>query len=512
MESGNGNGKKIEPDLEKDTIINNRYIILRKIGDGNFSKVYLVLDQEDKEKYAAKILLESRAQLETKSFEYEIKILKKLTEKPKLTKYVNQYHDSGIGDAIKDKFISKDRYYLISNYFSKKNLFTYLDKTQEGFEEKHIKIIFSKILECFQYIHSKDICHLDIKLENIMLDPHFIPIIIDFGLSYEMEKDDKNNYKLIDDKVIKGSPYYISPQIWNYRKYNGIKADIFSLGVLLFFLATKHNSFTFARRSDPDYKLICLNQPEKLDEFWEHFANLYPQLVNLSPEFKDLFLKMIAYREDRRPESISKIFEHPWMNDVKSFTEKDYLEYENMMNELEDKVSQDDETFQNVDEKIDLNPYSGNRSGNDSDEDEKYFDSNILPKYLSIQGLNAMNYIKIKGDLQPYKFMNSLANKLEREFDCKIYAYIKDLIFEATFPNKLREEYESLEEIEEEEIEGDKPEQYIFKDCVIKIEFFEYINGGHEVHFTKREGEFMDYYSYFQQTKNIIKNILNISN
>ena len=102
---------------------------------------------------------------------------------------------------------------------------------------------------------------------------------------------------------------------------------------------------------------------------------------------------MIAYREDRRPESISKIFEHPWMNDIKTFTEKDYLEYENMMNELEDKVSQDDETFQNVDEKIDHNPYSGNRSGNDSDEDEKYFDSNILPKYLYIQGLNAMNYI-----------------------------------------------------------------------------------------------------------------------
>ena len=492
-----------EPDLEKDSIINNRFIIKRKIGEGSFSKVYLILDEEDKEKYAAKILLEKKAQKETSSFENEIAILKKLKLKPKIVKYVNQFHDSGIGDITKKgNVIMKKRYYLITTYFSKKNLFTYLDKTQEGFEEKYIKIIFSKILECFDYIHSKDICHLDIKLQNIMLDEHFIPIIIDFGLSHLMEKDKDNKYKPINDKRIRGTPFYISPQIWGRKKYSGIKADIFSLGVLLFFLATKNNSFIMANPIDDNYKLICKNN---IDKFWSKLEGLYPKVKSLSPEFKDLFIKMISFKEEERPGSIRDIFSHQWMQEVNKFTKEDYSDYEKMMKDLEFKVLQDDETLESFSSKEDSNINLGSRSSGEDSDEEEFFNNKISPKLLSNTGLNAMNYIKIKGEISPEKFMNSLANKLKQELNCEIKAHDELLMFEATFPNKIREELENMEKMEDEEINMEEIE---FKDCVIIIELFEFINGGYELNFNKGEGEFMDYYSFFQETKKIVKKIL----
>ena len=87
--------------------------------------------------------------------------------------------------------------------------------TEEGFQEKHAKIIFSKILEGVQFIHDSDICHLDLTLDNILLDDKYNPIITDFGLSTENIKDKNDKYKLINDGVVKGTEPYICPDM-NY--------------------------------------------------------------------------------------------------------------------------------------------------------------------------------------------------------------------------------------------------------------------------------------------------------
>ena len=515
MKNGGENEKKFEPDLEKDSIINDRYTIKNKIGEGGFSKVYVVLDKENNnEEYACKILLEKRAQTDTKTFFNEIKILKKLTENLIINNYVSKFHDSGIGDIKNNKnlLISKGRHYLINTYYPKKNLLIYLDKTEEGLEEKEAKILFSKILKSVQFIHNSGICHLDIKLDNFIFDDHYNPVIIDFGLSYEMEKDDKNEFKPIKDKELKGTSYYICPQMWTYRDYNGIKADIFGLGVVLFYLVTKKFSFDIACRKDNSYKLICLNKPSTIEEFWKKISEINPKILSLSPEFKELFFKLIAYNEKRRPNSIQEILDDPWVNDINNFTNNDYLEYENKMKNLENIIEQDNETIEinQTQENNNNNLDTNFKSSNNFDyEKEIFFAPNIISNYLSISGFNAMNYIKIKGELKPDKFMNSLANILKQKYKCEITPYIKNFILEAIFPNKLKEKLDNRDDIDdEEEIEDFNIEQFEFKDCLIKIELFEHINGGYEIHFTKGKGEFLDYYSYFQEIKIIIKNIL----
>ena len=504
------NKKDIEPDLEKDTKINNRFTIIRKIGQGNFSKVYLTRDKNDEKEYAAKIPLNSASQEEIDNFLNEIKILKILNEENINNNYVTIYHDSGkfeVSDIKDDKKISENRHYLITNYLSKGNLYTYLQKTQNGFNEKHTKIIFHKILEGVQFIHNSGICHLDIKLQNILLDEHYNPIITDFGLSKIMEKSDENEYKMIQNKKGVGTPCYMCPQMWFGRNYYGIKADIFSLGVVLFFLASKKTLFEFAYSTDSTYKLLIYKN--KPDEFIQKILVNHPQISEVSKDIRDLYIRMIQYNEKKRPKAVKEILEGPLFDDLKNYKDEDYIEYENMMKDLEKEVVKDNETIESKKANGEKNETNlGNKSAKDNE--EIFFVSNLRPKYLEISGLNAMNYIKIKGELNPVKFMNSLANKLLIELQCEIVPNNKQLKFEAKFPNKIKEELENEEEIEdEEEKENRFIKNYEFKDCVIKIKLYEFINGGYEVHFTKIKGDFMDYYSYFQEIKKIIKAILN---
>ena len=175
-----------EPDFENGSIIDNKYSIVTKIGSGGFGKAYKVEDLKNKNIYAAKIPFPS---VEIKDFLNEIKILRILSTNININNYVTKFHDSGRGDIRKNDFISKDRHYLISKYISKGNLCKYLMKTEKGFQEKHAKIIFSKILEGVQFIHDSDICHLDLTLDNILLDDKYNPIITDFGLSTKNIKD-----------------------------------------------------------------------------------------------------------------------------------------------------------------------------------------------------------------------------------------------------------------------------------------------------------------------------------
>ena len=81
------------------------------------------------------------------------------------------------------------------------------------------------------------------------------------------------------------------PEMYIRRKYLPIMADMFPLGVLLFILYTGVLPFAKADLNDNLYKLIIM---DRLDLFWQHHESR-PKSPPLSPEFKDLMSKMLAY-------------------------------------------------------------------------------------------------------------------------------------------------------------------------------------------------------------------------
>ena len=142
----------------------------------------------------------------------------------------------------------QNRNYLILDYYPKGNLFDYIHIPGHGFIELHAKYIFDKILRAVQSIHGAGICHRDLKLDNILLDQNYNPIISNFDLATN------NNVNALNDFA--GTLTYSSPQIINHQVYNGFKTDIFSLGVILFNLVTGIMGFKKANINDNLYNFI----------------------------------------------------------------------------------------------------------------------------------------------------------------------------------------------------------------------------------------------------------------
>jgi MAP/microtubule affinity-regulating kinase len=75
--------------------------------------------------------------------------------------------------------------------------------------------LFKQILKGIEYCHINNICHRDIKLENIIIESNMIAKIIDFGFgSYNPSKKHMNFFC--------GTPSYMPPEIVQKKEYDGI--------------------------------------------------------------------------------------------------------------------------------------------------------------------------------------------------------------------------------------------------------------------------------------------------
>jgi len=111
--------------------------------------------------------------------------------------------------------------YLIMEY-CQKELFSYIVKSKR-IPEISACAIFQQLLSGIEYLHKIKIVHRDIKPENLLLKGKLK--IVDFGLS--------NTYSEML-KTACGSPCYAAPEMISGKMYNGLKADLWSCGVVLF--------------------------------------------------------------------------------------------------------------------------------------------------------------------------------------------------------------------------------------------------------------------------------------
>jgi serine/threonine protein kinase len=146
-------------------------------------------------------------------------------------------HEYSIGKMLNSPYIRKTLSIDIASkclfleYFPGLDLYDFLTKNKLSLRE-NIKI-FKTIVEAIHYLHSNFIAHLDIKLENIMIDPNTRNIcIIDLGKAFVWKKDNQN-YKLTN---IISSFEYMAPEEFenNNQELQPDKIDIWSLGLLLY--------------------------------------------------------------------------------------------------------------------------------------------------------------------------------------------------------------------------------------------------------------------------------------
>ena len=483
--------------------IDKKYDIIDKKGSGATSVVFLVKDSTTKKIYAAKVLKK-----QSKIFNDEIEILNALknTENEENgenqeSRYILNLINNGTGNVVRKGKVFKEKQYIILEYASKGRLYDYIRQFNQGLKKEYAKVIFVKILRGVHYCHEKGICHRDLKLDNILLDENFNPKIADFGFATY------GKGKLNDPK---GTPGYIAPELYEKKKYDGYKADIFSLGVILFNLYTGKSPFNEFFKKDCPYQYI---KNEDYENYWKKATGVLEGIKDLEDfeNFKDLFNKMISYRPKERP-TIIDILKSEWIKEIRVLNE-------DQKNQLEEEII---EEFLRIEPKVnevlelgaESNPIESlnNDRGGIEDNLKKYFDLSLKPKYTKT-GLG-MNYIKIKGNLSPAVFMNNLANKIDQKFNCKIEQSKVALKFNITFEEELKDEEEIPKELEEKldelDIEENEEinENLLKKECIIKCKLYQSLNGGHILKFSKKNGYLEDYYNNLEIIISLVKELL----
>ena len=176
-----------------------------------------------------------------------IKILNKiiLSQTPEDYQLVKQ--EISILKIVKHKYIvhlyeilqTPQHIYIIMEYCEGKDLMDYILSKQRLSELESLKY-FQQLINALFYLHSQNIAHRDVKIDNMLLDKNLDLKLVDFGLSTKYSDD-----SLLDQPC--GTVVYAAPEVLEGNEYHGMLADVWSSGIVLYGIASGFLPF-----SDPD--------------------------------------------------------------------------------------------------------------------------------------------------------------------------------------------------------------------------------------------------------------------
>jgi serine/threonine protein kinase len=145
-------------------------------------------------------------------------------------------------------------------------LFSYIKTGYTRGQNQLCHMIFIQILNGLNYMHrDHGIAHLDIKLENVVVNDKFVLKVIDFAFCEKIDK-------LIYD--CRGTDIYLAPEVLANKGskscigFNPEKADVFSLGILLFILFFGQNPFKSNSPLDPSFPLLTSGSESVAEEYF----------------------------------------------------------------------------------------------------------------------------------------------------------------------------------------------------------------------------------------------------
>lgn len=282
------------------SIIDDTFKVHKVLGQGFTSEVVMAEHMESGYKLAIKIFKPMKQmKLMVDAFHKEVDSMKNFKH-PNLVNIiaaneqgVRIYTEGGKKESIM---------YLGIELAENAELFDFVADPGKAFSELHARKLLRELIAGLESMHKLNICHRDLKTENIFLDGDFNLKLGDFGFSKFMDPN-SNDGKC---KTQLGTSGYQCPQLLEGKLYDGAKNDIFACGVILFILTMAYPPFREAKKTDNWYRHIYFEKPQN---FWM----LHSKRTKLSPSLQELISGMLAANEEKRF-TIEDIKKSEWYN------------------------------------------------------------------------------------------------------------------------------------------------------------------------------------------------------
>ena len=253
--------------------------LLRPLGSGGMSTVYLALQRSLDRKVAIKIMRRSSGDASAdvtqaeKRFLLEGRMMAKLPHRNIVAVY----------DIVSNESVA----YISMEYLEGGTL---SDRMKSGLSLGDAVAVVVQIASALDFAHSHGVVHRDLKPANIMFRDSGTPVLTDFGIA---RYQDGTATRLTQTGMLVGTPTYMSPEQVNGDAVDG-RADLYSLGVLFYELLAGVPPF----RGDTPIAVLMA-----------HLTQQPPPLPDEFRSFQDVMDRMLAKNRDERYPSM-KEFSH----------------------------------------------------------------------------------------------------------------------------------------------------------------------------------------------------------
>lgn len=243
----------------------NGYKVIRKIGSGGMSSVYLVERIADRQQVVLKIL-------DSKLCEDNEFLMRFIQEFGLIAKVESRHIVKIFDQGFTDRHV-----YIAMEYFANGDLRARIKK---GVKPPEAIGLLTQVALALKAIHEFGIVHRDLKPENIMFRADDSLAIVDFGIAKMIS--DVNS--LTQTGHILGTPYYLSPEQAQGDALDG-RSDLYSAGVMMFEMLTQRRPFTATTPIALVNKHIHEPVP-RLSADLDRFQELIDKLMAKSPRVR----------------------------------------------------------------------------------------------------------------------------------------------------------------------------------------------------------------------------------
>ncbi|KAG0533389.1 hypothetical protein BDA96_04G189300 [Sorghum bicolor] len=253
------------------------------LGSGTFGQVYLGFNSESGKFCAIKevqvILDDSKSKERLRQLKQEVDMLRQLSHQNIVQYYGSELTDESL--SIYLEYVSGGSVHkLLGDY--------------GPFKEPVIRNYTRQILSGLAYLHGRKTMHRDIKGANVLVGPNGEVKLADFGMA-------KHITSLAEIHSLRGSPYWMAPEVIMNKNGYSFEVDIWSLGCTIIEMGTGRHPWHQYEDVPAMFKIVNTNDMPEIPE-------------RFSKEGKD-FLSLCLKRDPGQRPSATQLLRHPFVQD-----------------------------------------------------------------------------------------------------------------------------------------------------------------------------------------------------